>query len=93
MTYSEKLEQVLTPEFYSMVVKACAESRLEHRLQHTIQSSGYHNFIDYLLCWHNTSEGSKFWMGVNNFIFIYFQLNSSLYDSSNNEIKGIKIFK
>jgi hypothetical protein len=93
MTYSEKLEQVLTPEFYSMVVKACAESRLEHRLQHTIQSSGCQNFIDYLLCWHNTSEGSNFWMDVNNFIFDCFQLNSSIYHSSNNEIKGIKIFK
>jgi hypothetical protein len=93
MTYSEKLEQVLTPEFYSMVVKACAESGLEYKLQHTIESSGYHSFIDYLLCWHKTSEGSNFWMGVNNFIFDCFQLNSSLYDASNNEVKGIKIFK
>jgi len=93
MTYSEKLEQVLTPEFYSMVVKACAESKLEHRLQNRIESSGYHNFIDYLICWSMTSKGSNFWMDINNFVWSCFQLNSSLYDSSNNEVKGIKIFK
>lgn len=85
MTYREKLQQVLTPEFFKILLDAnekTSTSRIDGESTYLL------DFADNLVCWADSDEGIVFWSAVDRLARI--QLNDSIED---NIICGIQIFK
>lgn len=85
MTYREKLQQVLTPEFFKILLDAnekTSTSRIDD------ESTYFLNFADKLVCWADSEQGTVFWSAVDRLART--QLNDSTED---NIICGIQIFK
>lgn len=85
MTYREKLQQVLTPEFLKILLDANKKTSTS-----TIDKESTYllDFADRLVCWADSDEGIVFWSAVDRLART--QLNDSTED---NIICGIQIFK
>ena len=89
MTYKEKLKEVLTPEFYNILLEANRRSvsKVERLGETTIY---WDSFADYLVDWSSTLEGADFWHKVHRLCLS--GLNGRAY-SEVNHVYGVQIFK
>lgn len=89
MTYKEKLKEVLTPEFYDILLEA--NKRSGSKVSRINETTIYwDSFADYLVNWSSTLEGVDFWHTVHR--LCSGDLNGWSY-SGVNYVNGVQIFK